>query len=394
MSLFAAFAGCQSITDAQNSVTDTSATTPRSLGEESSGYTYVPIDSIPISERPGRSCGTEDAAALETRDLYELPRFVLPRAAASRLDSLTTDLLLQQIREQLSAGKSIDDVLKGIAGRTGRPNIFYRPFLSSLPDNAVRISVEQLDRGGTLSYGLSSIGARNDLFRVTVDYTITDTRTFPLFIKKIATNAPEEYKKGIPVSRVADPAWGRLRYEVMAAKEVIDERDAEERALIVEERDTKIAAGYSFYSIPIYVGVGLRVVSTIRVLEANTRIEGLGVIGVEAEQGRLSGSLVIQTLGINGESISAALPIQSELNRTTVQNAIVSVSSIKTLLYKPDVALSPRVVGLYLPFPATTDLVNQIVSVLAEKSPIVWKRPCERLTDGQGRQIALGNTPQ
>ena len=152
--------------------------------------------------------------------------------------------------------------------------------------------------------------------------------------------------------------------------------------------ESLLQEGYQEFNLPLYVGIGLRVTSNVQVLKANAKIEGLGVIGAEAEAGRLRGSLVVQTLGVNGKSISAALPIQSELNRTTAQNAIVSIGSIKALLYEDETVISPRVVGLYLPFAGGQALVNQIISELSKSSPITWKRPCERAVDSSGREIA------
>ena len=96
---------------------------------------------------------------------------------------------------------------------------------------------------------------------------------------------------------------------------------------------------------------------------------------MEAEANNLRGSLTVQTLGVNGQAISAALPIQSELNRTTAQNAIVAVGSIKALLYENGTVVNPRVVGMYLPFPGGKPLVNAIISELSKKR-VVWYRPC------------------
>jgi hypothetical protein len=108
---------------------------------------------------------------------------------------------------------------------------------------------------------------------------------------------------------------------------------------------------YTEYSVPVYVGLGLRVAANIYSTNGKANISGLGIIGAEAEAENLKGSLVIQTLGVNGRAIAAALPIQSEVNRTTAQNAISAVGAIKALLHAEETWVAPRVVGLYLPFP-------------------------------------------
>ena len=139
------------------------------------------------------------------------------------------------------------------------------------------------------------------------------------------------------------------------------------------------AAGANQFNIPVYVGVGLRVSAYVYVTGASANISGIGIIGAEAEANNLRGSLVVQTLGVNGKSVAAALPIQSELNRTTAQSAIVAVGAIKALLYADETIKSPRVVGLYLPFPGGKPLVNAIISELSKKQ-VEWSRPCSLLT--------------
>jgi hypothetical protein len=83
-------------------------------------------------------------------------------------------------------------------------------------------------------------------------------------------------------------------------------------------------------------------------------------------------------MGINGRRVAAALPIQSDLNRTTAQNAIVAISAIKTMLYESKgdnrVSISPRAIGFHLPFPGDRKIVNAIISTLA-MSGVEWERP-------------------
>jgi hypothetical protein len=161
-----------------------------------------------------------------------------------------------------------------------------------------------------------------------VDYINADTSSFRLSIVKGISGT------SIPFDTTVSDDEGPLTYQIIP-----------DNAVMPDNAET-------FY-LPLYIGIGLRVTADIRVLRANTKIGGLGIIGAEADAGNLSGSLVVQTLGVNGKSISAALPIQSELNRTTAQNAIVSIGSIKALLYEQDTVVSPRVVGLYFPLGST-----------------------------------------
>ncbi len=135
------------------------------------------------------------------------------------------------------------------------------------------------------------------------------------------------------------------------------------------------ASKYTVYSIPLYVGIGIRITSNVEVIGGSANISGIGVIGAEAQANKLQGSLVVQTLGVNGKAVSSALPMQSELNATTAQNALIATASIKTLLYADDTEVAPRIVGLYYPFPSSRPLVNALISAISS-SEVEWARPC------------------
>lgn len=240
-----------------------------------------------------------------------------------------------------------------------------KDLLDSFPDNSVRISIEQISGSGKVTYGSSYTSAKNDQYKVTVDHIISDTTNITFFISKTMQN-----KENLQFERVNLLEHNHDKYI----------KNSEVYEVIRSEKvpDNFISENYEQFNLPIYIGVGLRVTANVRNLSNNTNISGLGVIGAEAEAKKLQGTLVVQTLGINGKSIASALPIQSELNQTTVQNSIVAIGSIKALLYDNETVKSPRVVGLYLPFRGDTSIVNAIISELS-KGPIYWEKPCDYL---------------
>lgn len=233
--------------------------------------------------------------------------------------------------------------------------------LASLPDNAVRMLVERFDSKGNVSYGISKGGIKNESYRITVDYINADTINVPVSIEKAMRRKKDNDYQQIDIfaPNLGEFIPGTERYRV-------------ER---INYATAKSSLQESVFNIPVYIGVGLRVSSFVYVTGATANISGIGIIGAEAEAERVKGSLVVQTLGVNGKSVAAALPIQSELNRTTAQNAIVAVGAIKALLYAEETVKSPRVVGLYLPFPGGKPLVNAIISELSKK-PVEWFAPC------------------
>jgi hypothetical protein len=278
----------------------------RTLGEIESGYTYVPVDPISVQATPGRGC----------------------------------------------CGDGYTDISQG------------QTLLEALPDNAVRMLVESFDLSGSVSYGVSKTGTKDNVYRVTIDYINADTINIPFKIAKYMK--PKKKQEG------------ELKMVYLFSPPPSDVEPGSETYTVyrIPEGEKINMVGETIY-IPVYLGIGLRITANIYVIGASANISGIGIIGAEAEAQRVKGSLVLQTLGVNGKSITAALPIQSELNRTTAQNAIVAVGSIKALLYADESIKSPRVVGLYLPSPGGKLLVNKIISEL-QKAPIKWEYSCRK----------------
>jgi len=323
---------------------------PQTQGERASGYTYIPVDPFSVKTVPGDSCFTEDLIQ------------------ATRLGESATPF------EMLNAEKRLRDEVRRLSAVNPEKDqeLIFRDILHSFPDNAVRVSQEQISGSGNLTFGTSSVAAEGEDYKVTVDYTNSDTVNFEVYLAKLVVSGPGDPGEISPIFSSVPSTHYVDRYLVQRFENT-EPQSRDQHA---------IREGYEKFNIPVYVGVGLRVIAHIRTIEGNANISGLGVIGAEANAGRLSGSLNIQTLGVNGKLISPALPIHSELNRTTAQNAIVSVASIKALLYDEETEIAPRVVGLYLPFPGDKSLVNALISELSAER-LNWHRPCQANSDVQ-----------
>lgn len=309
--------------------------TPRPGATASLGYTYVPTHPLPVTAVPGEDCTKTNPA--------------------------------------------------------------YAGLLDALPDNSIRMSVERFERSGLASYTFERAATESGSYRVTVDYMNTDTTSLRLWIRRTA-----EVRPGRPRSlrgrlgrtstvsdrsddtRVSDPS-GYQPAEWLPLGSPLPERfmrGTELYEVRLDRPPEARASGFLQYNIPLYVGVGLRVTSVLSVLDNHTDISGLAAIGSEAEAEKLSGSLFVQTLGINGTKPASALPIQSELNRTTAMNAVQAIGAVKALLQDEGTSKSPRAVGMYLPFPATAPLINEITSALLAR-PIPWPRRCRNAVVAQ-----------
>jgi hypothetical protein len=283
--------------------------------ERLSGYTYIPVDPFSVKTNPGDSCEADTSFSPESS-----------------------------------------------VNVSGIP---YGTLLESLPDNAVRTTVETFYADGTVTYGASKVNAKAESYRMTVDYINADTTNVDIWIKREAkiygTNELEPINIFSPAhDRYSEYTVGSDVYTVTSTP---------------PDRSSSDFINYQYFSLPVYVGIGLRATADISDVKSGANISGLGAIGLGAETSELKGSLTVQTLGVNGQAIASALPIQSELNRTTAQNAITAVASIKALLYEDGTIVQPRVVGIYLPFPGGKALVNSIISELSS-ARVIWHRPC------------------
>lgn len=94
------------------------------------------------------------------------------------------------------------------------------------------------------------------------------------------------------------------------------------------------------------VGVGLRLISLITTAEAGINIIDLYSIGLAAKAGKLSGTLMIEVIGIKSKDVTTLLPLPSEINQTTIQNAMQALATIKSKIYDEDTRLYPQVMAI------------------------------------------------
>ncbi|MBX3377601.1 MAG: hypothetical protein KF678_11435 [Phycisphaeraceae bacterium] len=113
-------------------------------------------------------------------------------------------------------------------------------------------------------------------------------------------------------------------------------------------------------SMPIYVGVGIRVRADFK--SAGGEIKGgLPGLSAEASAGRISGTLSVQTLGIGGEQITSLMPIPSDLSPASIQAAIQAAASIKVKMYDASTIIQPMIVGFESPV-TEGDVVAELAS--------------------------------
>ncbi|MGH7469342.1 MAG: hypothetical protein ACRENP_15425 [Longimicrobiales bacterium] len=212
--------------------------------------------------------------------------------------------------------------------------------LKALADETIRIAIGELSAAGRLEFGSAKIGVKGRSYEVVLDYIKFTTQSFPA---NIAT----------------DDAGIR-------------------RATVGDTMKTKVFDAF----VPVYVGVGLRLTASLTVREGNVDLGNLLGIGAAAQAGRVTGTLVVQTLGISGENITTLIPVPGRIDDSTIQNAMVALGAIKSKLYEDGTEIVPRVVGVYNTLGGGEQTINGFISLLFEK-PISLNVSSKRLTRAQ-----------
>ncbi|WP_462158650.1 hypothetical protein [Pseudoalteromonas sp. GB56] len=290
---------------------------PETLGEGRVVASYIPLDPLPVfSSRNSRSCG----------------------------------------------GKS------GNEKTPEEDNNKWKSLLDSLPDQTVRMVVASYNNSGNLSFGPISLGAKGKSYKVVLDYTNVDAVSVPLVVnRKTGSQSVGLFSTPDTVST----------YEVYRIDLDANYKEGAIQQLIKAQKGLQSYGEFAeIINVTVYVGVGLRLTANVTVLDGEANLGSLGALAADAASGKTSGSLVVQTLGVTGKTISTTLPLPSELNQTTIQNAILAIGGIKAVLHdEENTKTHARVVGIYNPVGGNTQLVNAIHNAIASK-PIIWYRPC------------------
>jgi hypothetical protein len=212
--------------------------------------------------------------------------------------------------------------------------------MNSLPDETMRLAIGRISGSGSVTFGPVATGYKGSSYVVVLDYIKFNTRSLgaSLFKAEITPSVGLSLPSGF--SKVESGLW----LKAILAKE--------------GEADTIV---------PVYVGVGLRLTATVTVHQGSVNLGSLFALGLAAQAKQVSGTLVVQTLGISGENISTIIPMPAEINSSTIQNAILSLGSIKAKMYETETIITPRVVGVYNNLGGGSETINGFISSLLQE---------------------------
>lgn len=289
---------------------------PRTLGETNTGYNYIPLDPLEVDVLISGPLAP-NATALDMRRL----RYT---RCVSR-DSMDGNP---------DAGDKAADVM------------------DALPDHTIRMAIRTLSGQGEGGFGPVKMSAKGSTYQVVADSIFADTANV-----RFAMRAAKD-GKSVPVKDLTDS---------MMSSAVVDVRRL--------ERGEPLPQGYEEVIVPAYVGIGLRLTANLIARKGGINLSNLPAIAASADAEESSGTLTLQTLGVYNQQVASTFAIPSELSTTSVQNALVSLGSVKAIVYDRDTGTRPRLTGIYNPLPTShSRLINKIYAALAQR-PITWA-PC------------------
>lgn len=238
-------------------------------------------------------------------------------------------------------------VLKGVNSVTSNQ------LLNSLPNATMRISIGSRDESGSLTFGVGSIGQQGHSYEVIVDYVNYTTAYLP-----VCFTTKEMSDQGKALAGQASI----IETQLGSIKLYSNTHVPGKKGSAANESSFSVAQ-----KIPIYVGVGLRIQASVQILKGSVQLSLFG-LGSAANAGAVSGTMVIQTLGVFGAPIAPLIPLPTDIGESSIQSAMQSVAAIKAKLYDAGVNVRPQVIGFETVFGSTAAI--QLIEATIEGATI------------------------
>lgn len=97
------------------------------------------------------------------------------------------------------------------------------------------------------------------------------------------------------------------------------------------------------------IGIGVRVKARITSKEAGFSIASLGDLAAAAKASKIDGQMVIQTIGIDSQSVSDLMPFASDVSQNSVQTVMQSLAAIKSKMWESGTTITPYLVSIAAP---------------------------------------------
>ncbi len=272
-----------------------------------------------------------------------------------------------QLEELNKNANSVTTVMKGyqpidpIQLKVVKDTVSFEDIISEFPNEATRVAVGKVNQSGSLTFGPFNVARNGESYSVIIDY-----------IKYITTAIPARYSEKYTTKKYEDYVNNNYNFlgEKLDAIKIPDNLKSKNVLISEQKLSTNHGSVIEFNAelksqnqnlrldksqehnikIPVYVGIGLRIQASVTVLKDSVNLGSLYGLGVAASQNKLSGTLIIQSLGISGENVSPIIPIPDRINESTIQTAMQSLATIKSKIYDKKTRITPQVVAFGLPY--------------------------------------------
>lgn len=93
-------------------------------------------------------------------------------------------------------------------------------------------------------------------------------------------------------------------------------------------------------------GAGLRVTANISTVDGGINVSGLSNLAVEAKASRLSGTLLVDVIGISSTDILNLIPLTAEIDQSSITAVLQALASIKTKILDNETVLTPYLISI------------------------------------------------
>lgn len=305
--------------------------------------------------------------------------------------------------------------------------------MNALPDQSIRISTRNVTASAGLSGYGASIGTAGNTYLVVIDYANTQTFERPFFgkwhvtvpnstsnllqcypreerlnLKKspldlevwtLVGEMADKPKDGSKFAQLSDSdvnsefvpggKYSLFQIEISESNDQVTKLRAPiqaevnpsflERSLSRRQQSKCDTPTDPYYpspvdpeeiSIPIYVGVGLRLTARVTVFSADVELSSLAGIAAAVKAGDAKGTLTVQTIGITGPAARSGLVLYDKIDETAIQGAIQALATVKASLDNESTVITPRILGFHNTISAGAQGVNLIHSEIVTRAEI------------------------
>ena len=230
-----------------------------------------------------------------------------------------------------------------------------------------------------LIIGIISCNSVNDIQRETVQfhtkYSPVDPVEYGWLIPYVNKNYNQVYSKhSLIATREEKLSFLKNQGTLVSISEIRADGDINfgSTSLSSENSVYRIVMDYAKYKVQqtkygsVKIGIGLRMVAEVTTSKSDINLGDLFAIGLAAESNYLSGTLSVDVIGMNSKEITYLLPFQSEINKTTIQNAMQALATIKTEIYNDSTEVYPHILAVKPKMPDTLNVLSVYNRIMAE----------------------------